>query len=117
MKTWITLGMLSTAAASLRGIDFVSERARLIDSINAIDGMTWRAAVHPRFAGKPIGASKPLLGVNIEQYHANLKRKVAAGNIIVTRETAEEIPTDFDSGENWPQCKKVIDDIRDQSNW
>merc|ERR1719181_2469556 len=27
-----------------------------------------------------------------------------------------DIPTDFDSASNWPQCAKIIGDIRDQSN-
>ena len=26
------------------------------------------------------------------------------------------IPDSFDSAENWPECSKVINDIRDQSN-
>merc|ERR1712232_30294 len=30
--------------------------------------------------------------------------------------TSSEIPESFDSEENWPQCAKIIGDIRDQSN-
>merc|ERR1712232_1362785 len=30
--------------------------------------------------------------------------------------TAMEVPESFDSEANWPQCAKVIGDIRDQSN-
>merc|ERR1712003_582003 len=29
---------------------------------------------------------------------------------------ASNIPENFDSAENWPQCAKIIGDIRDQSN-
>jgi len=39
------------------------------------------------------------------------KAGVHAGNL-----TAIEIPADFDSEANWPECKEVIGDIRDQSN-
>jgi len=34
----------------------------------------------------------------------------------VTPEQAAAIPTSFDSATNWPQCARVINDIRDQSN-
>ena len=98
-------------------LNAIGERQRLIQKTNAIEGLTWFAAEHSRFAGKPIGASKPLLGVDIEQYHANLASKVASGEIEVTHETADAVPEEFDSAKNWPQCAKVIDDIRDQSNW
>merc|ERR1719399_1936549 len=29
---------------------------------------------------------------------------------------ADDVPESFDSAENWPQCAKIIGDIRDQSN-
>ena len=117
MKIFTSVALLSTVAASSLRVDPIGERQRLIQKINAIEGLTWYAAEHPRFAGKPIGASKPLLGVDIEAYQANLAMKIASGEIEVTGETEDALPASFDSGDNWPKCKEVIDDIRDQSNW
>ena len=117
MKIFTSVALLSTVAASSLRVDPIGERQRLIQKINAIEGLTWFAAEHPRFAGKAIGASKPLLGVDIEAYQANLAMKIASGEIEVTGETEDALPASFDSGDNWPKCKEVIDDIRDQSNW
>ena len=118
MKAVASFALLSTASAgsSLR-VDAIGERQRLIQKINAIEGLTWRAAEHPRFAGKPIGASKPLLGVDIEAYRERLATKIASGEIELTSATDDAIPEEFDSGTNWPKCAEVINDIRDQSNW
>merc|ERR1719261_505165 len=42
---------------------------------------------------------------------------VQRGEIVkATLNANMEIPTSFDSAENWPQCAKIIGDIRDQSN-
>merc|ERR1719313_422515 len=38
------------------------------------------------------------------------------GDNAATDLCGSDIPTDFDSETNWPQCAKIIGDIRDQSN-
>merc|ERR1712226_843426 len=46
-----------------------------------------------------------------------VKDMVERGEIVETTLDAQmEIPDSFDSAENWPQCAKIIGDIRDQSN-
>merc|ERR1719183_218598 len=42
---------------------------------------------------------------------------VQRGEMVEASHDAQtEIPESFDSAENWPQCAKLIGDIRDQSN-
>merc|ERR1719434_20043 len=46
-----------------------------------------------------------------------LRSGVSSGKIVsFTVNESLSIPTSFDSATNWPQCAKVIGDIRDQSN-
>merc|ERR1719384_2286803 len=46
-----------------------------------------------------------------------VKEMIQQGEIVETFvEERVEIPASFDSAENWPQCAKIIGDIRDQSN-
>merc|ERR1719456_1364734 len=96
--------------------DVHPERKAMIDEIQNTPGVLWKAAAHPRFASEPPGASKNLCGANGDQKMA-VKEMVQSGEIEETSVDAQmEIPTSFDSAENWPQCAKLIGDIRDQSN-
>merc|ERR1711881_783707 len=55
-------------------------------------------------------------GVNGDQA-ALIKDLVQRGEIEEVQYDANAVvPDNFDSAENWPQCAKVISDIRDQSN-
>jgi len=49
-----------------------------------------------------------------------MQKAVAEGRAVmapkITPEQAAAIPTSFDAATNWPQCARVINDIRDQSN-
>jgi len=94
------------------------ERADMVAHINAIPGITWRAAVDPRFQGQPIGASKSLLGVK-EGAKENLETAIRLGTVkkLPVIQTSS-LPASFDSVSNpaWKACAKVIGDIRDQSN-
>jgi len=100
-----------------------ASRMQFIDEINSVEGILWEAAVSPKFAGLPIGVSKSLCGVKPESKEA-LAAAVASGEVQVVSydhgsllsSGYEALPTDFDSATNWPQCAKVIQDIRDQSN-
>merc|ERR1719174_800577 len=78
-------------------------------------GMTWTPAAHSRFADQAPGASKDLCGVKGDP-KSDIKAAIARGEII--ERLADEnfvAPESFDSETNWPQCAKVIGDIRDQS--
>jgi len=92
------------------------EREEVIQATNKQPNMTWKAGHNPRFRGQPVGASKDLCGVNHDSF-LRVSKKVASGHIIkVDAPAGFTVPESFDSEENWPQCAKVIGDIRDQSN-
>merc|ERR1711871_56210 len=81
-----------------------------IDAINAVPGILWKAGPNPRFENAPASSVKALCGVKPDswgQVQALPREKSAIRD--------SEIPDSFDSAENWPQCAKVIGDIRDQS--
>merc|ERR1719409_2460392 len=82
-------------------------------------GLTWKVAAHPRFASEAPGAVKSLCGV-LGDWQKDILEDVARGEITSFQApgmlAGAEIPESFDSEKNWPQCAKVIGDIRDQSN-
>jgi len=83
--------------------------------------MTWTAGINPRFADAPLGASKSLCGVPLENNRKVKAAAIAAGKMkIVSKTDAEvanvEIPIAFDSAVAFPMCATMINDIRDQSN-
>merc|ERR1712187_30142 len=63
------------------------------------------------------GASKDMMGVKGDQKKA-IADLVAQGEIVYDSSayTNQAIPESFDSEQQWPQCAKIIGDIRDQSN-
>merc|ERR1719326_1186006 len=88
------------------------ERTAMIEQIRKTPGVQWQAGLTDRFAQQPIGSAlKPLMGVTAEAM-AERARFAAqhAGDL-----ASVSIPESFDSEANWPQCAKVIGDIRDQS--
>jgi len=98
------------------GADVHPDRAAMIKEIESTPGVLWRATAHPRFASEAPGASKDMCGV-IGDQKAILRELIQQGEIQeVAFDDNVEIPTDFDSEQNWPQCAKIIGDIRDQSN-
>jgi len=108
--------VLPLLAATASGLEVHPDRAAQIRDIQATEGVLWTAAAHPRFAHLPPGASKSMNGV-IGDWNAQVEEAVARGEI-ERFVGAEEvgIPDSFDSEQNWPQCAKIIGDIRDQSN-
>merc|ERR1719487_822821 len=101
---------------SAPAVDVHPERQAMIEEIQNTPGVLWKAAPHPRFASEAPGASKNLCGANGDQTLA-VKDMIQRGEIVETSVDAQmEIPDSFDSAENWPQCAKIIGDIRDQSN-
>jgi cathepsin B len=93
------------------------ERAAQIAEIQNTPGVLWKAAAHPRFADKMPGASKDMNGVKGDQKKA-VKDLMEKGEIVMDESANSNaaVPDDFDSETNWPQCAKIIGDIRDQSN-
>lgn len=91
------------------------ERLAQISEINNSPGVLWRAMAHPRFASQAPGASRPLMGVIGDQMKV-VDDMVAQGEIEYEPTDTISIPESFDSATNWPECAKIIGDIRDQSN-
>jgi len=105
-----------STAFGLAAADVHPLRAAQIEELKAMPGMTWTPAAHSRFANQAPGASKDLCGVKGDP-KADIKAAIARGQIV--ERLADEnflAPESFDSEANWPQCAKVIGDIRDQSN-
>jgi len=104
-------------ALGTAGADVHPERAAQISQIESTPGVLWKAVAHSRFADQAPGASKSLCGVKGDQKKA-VDDMIAQGEIIETPTLlgAARIPANFDSAANWPQCAKIIGDIRDQSN-
>jgi len=92
------------------------DRLAQIKKIQNTSGVLWKAAAHPRFASQAPGSSKSMMGVKGDQKKA-INDLMAQGEIVeATFAHNMEIAESFDSAENWPQCAKLINDIRDQSN-
>jgi len=98
------------------GNDVHPLRTAQIAELKAMPGMTWTPAAHPRFASQMPGASKDLCGVKGDQEEI-IKAAIASGEIAEYHADENYVaPDNFDSAANWPQCAKVIEDVRDQSN-
>jgi len=93
------------------------DRSAQIQEIQNTPGVLWTAGATPKFASQAPGASKSLCGVNGD-WKASVQDAIARGNVKRFQPllAATEIPENFDSETNWPQCAKIIGDIRDQSN-
>ena len=92
-------------------------REAYILHLNAVPGRTWTAGTNSRFAGKPIGHSKVLCGVNNS---LNQEQELIASGKLLTPpkgwDGLPDPPAEFDSATNWPHCAEIINDIRDQSD-
>ena len=111
------LAICSAVPMSLTsGEDHDVQRMAVIEKTNSFPGRLWTAAANSRFAGLPVGASRSLCGV-LPGHKEHLLARVAAGTLgIVRKQSGLSLPESFDSEANWPECAKVIGDIRDQSN-
>jgi len=105
MQKVVIAAVIAVAAAQ-------HDRLAMIAEIQNTPGVLWTAAVNTRFEYEAIGASKILAGVKPE---AMAGRAAYAKTQKSKPLTSEAIPESFDSEANWPQCAKVIGDIRDQS--
>mmetsp|Transcript_19735 Transcript_19735/g.45644 ORF Transcript_19735/g.45644 Transcript_19735/m.45644 type:complete len:369 (-) Transcript_19735:306-1412(-) len=95
----------------------LTEREEMVAQINAVEGLTWKAGVSDKFRDMPLGASRALYGAKTVS-EGEMAMAIAKGDLeiapIVT--DTSDIPDEFDSETNWPECAKTIGDIRDQSN-
>merc|ERR1711977_389751 len=101
---------------SAPGVEVHPDRVAQISEIENTPGVLWKAAPHARFASQAPGASKDLCGVKGD-HKATIKEAISKGEIEeVHHDENAWAPESFDSEQNWPQCAKIIGDIRDQSN-
>merc|ERR1712125_288647 len=102
------VSMLALAAEAVHPL-----REAQIKTINGTLGVLWEAAAQPRFANDKPGASWSLNGV-LPGSRKHLEHMIDLGEVVqVTADANVLIPGEFDSSSNWPQCAKVISDIRD----
>ena len=108
--------MLSFATLTSLADTVHPERAAMIESLQATPGILWKPAAHPRFAASPPGvALAPLMGVTGD-WVKTINEAKAKGDIEeFVADPSVKIPAFFDAAEKWPECAKMINDIRDQS--
>ena len=90
-------------------------REAQINTINAA-GTTWTAKAHARFANDAPGASQPMLGINSD-WAKDIRDAIERNEL--TRYKPQQrlaVPDSWDAADAFPQCAKIIGDIRDQSN-
>jgi cathepsin B len=84
---------------------------RVAEQVNVMD-TTWKAAVNARFSNATLADAKRLLGTILpgEEGYVTIPAKMFPERF------EEELPQSFDARVGFPQCAKVIGNIRDQSN-
>ena len=95
------------------------ERLQMIVFINSQPGVLWKAAMTPRFEHEPVGAASRLCGVMADNREKMEMLRAAGLLATAPKPSAEDVaslPKEFNVAGKWPECKKVVDDIRDQSN-
>jgi len=113
MKKTATIFVLFASSATA---DVHPDRAAQISKIQNTPGVLWQAGPADRFASQAPGASKDMMGVIGDQEEA-IAEMLRTGEIeLDTSLKSVAVPDNFDSETNWPQCAKIIGDIRDQSN-
>eukprot|EP00419_Tripos_fusus_P056033 CAMPEP_0172812004 /NCGR_PEP_ID=MMETSP1075-20121228/9765_1 /TAXON_ID=2916 /ORGANISM="Ceratium fusus, Strain PA161109" /LENGTH=376 /DNA_ID=CAMNT_0013651503 /DNA_START=65 /DNA_END=1195 /DNA_ORIENTATION=- len=114
MRVVFVAGALAYAAVAQ---EVHPERVAEIEKVRTTPGVSWHAVAHPRFAAAAPGVSRDLMGVKGDQKEA-VANLVAKGEIVYDESMNSNgaIPETFDSAQQWPQCAKIIGDIRDQSN-
>jgi len=86
-----------------------SQKPELVNYINRVQS-SWKAGIYKGSANKTRHEFRRLLGAIVDP---ELRCKLTKDPSLTGNFKA---PTDFDSAVNWPECAKVINDIRDQSN-
>lgn len=109
--------LLLWATAALAAVDNEHDVARksFIRDLNNNPNMTWKAAYHERWRGEPIGWSKTFIGA-LKMTETDKKAAIEEGWYEeAPAYYGDDVPDEFDSVKNWPECADVIGEIRDQS--
>jgi len=100
------------------GLDVHPERVAMMKVIENTPGVLWKPEAHARFAAKAPGAYRDMKGLFDDQ-KSFIEAQISHGEVErappADVKLASEMPSEFDSATNWPECAKVIGDIRDQS--
>jgi len=111
MGTNITMRalLLLCIAAAVSAAPMINDQG-IVDKINRVPGLLWKAGMNKAFNNMPLSSFKSLNGVKPDSWGMVQALPRHVSNI-----SDDAIPESFDSAENWPSCAKVINDIRDQS--
>merc|ERR1719162_1513279 len=110
MKLAIALAFIAASSAAPVTDRQINDQ-KAVDELNALPDLLWTAGKNSRFNGQSLSSFKDLAGVKSDSLEQVLALPKAESTL-----TASDVPAEFDSETNWPQCAKVIGDIRDQSN-
>jgi len=111
MKLFAAATFVATGVA-----DIHPDRLAQIKNIENTPGVLWKAVANERFGTKAPGASEYMNGVKGDQKE-HIRKLILAGEMEeFVADANVAVPDAFDSEKNWPQCAKIIGDIRDQSN-
>merc|ERR1740133_73295 len=110
MKLAIALAIIAASSAAPVTDRQINDQ-KAVDELNALPDLLWTAGKNSRFNGQSLSSFKDLAGVKSDSLEQVLALPKAESTL-----TASDVPAEFDSETNWPQCAKVIGDIRDQSN-
>ncbi|CAK8993737.1 Cathepsin B [Cleaved into: Cathepsin B light chain, partial [Durusdinium trenchii] len=91
------------------------ERAALLSELQQAPGLTWTPGIVERFAAEKPGSSR-IYGVkgNVSEAIQSAIQRGEIERVLFVDDAT--LPDNFDSAEQWPECSKIINDIRDQSN-
>ena len=117
----LSTAAVSSSAASPTNIDTNKAphvaRLAMITLTNNIKDVLWTAGINERFSTTPPGAARKLCGAfPISERIKELLKTGEAELAPSYHGSNTSLPTDFDPVQKWPQCKLIINDIRDQSN-
>ena len=117
MRVFSALSLLLSAASAAAELTAREKLAALVNSKKT----TWHASAGGKFsASAPLGAHRNLYGVKAGSLEAFEALAAMPGNGYekaerVSAAVAADIPDAFDSEANWPECAKVIGDIRGET--
>ncbi|EPY42505.1 cysteine peptidase C [Angomonas deanei] len=104
--------LISPASLSFQATNDAAEptlHEQFVSSVNQKTAGLWEATADNKFSSHTKAELSRLMGVK------SLSNEALPRRVFTEEELAADIPENFDSAENWPQCK-TIGEIRDQSN-
>ena len=111
MRSLIVTAFLVGTAFGLSADDKPVITQAFVDQLNAVEGKTWTASAdNGIITGATLRQAKRLLGNLEDELPKDLPMRV-----FTEEENLMDIPEEFDSAKNWPECK-TIPHIYDQSN-